>query len=40
MVAPSPITAPGATRAVGSIALIAGSYVVDDSADLALGYNL
>src|SRR5712691_6487974 len=38
--APAPIVAPGATRAVGSIALIAISYVVDDRADLALGYDL
>src|SRR5215470_6208948 len=35
--APFPMWAPGATRAVGSIAFIAGSQVGDDRAELAFG---
>src|SRR5215471_6459829 len=38
--APFSIRAPGATRAVGSIALIAGSQVGDDGAEFAFGDDL
>src|ERR1700733_2108285 len=37
---PRPIVAPGAIRAVGSIAVIARSYAVDYRADIGLGHDL